>query len=99
MLEFPLWYGPFQLVTLLAVGLLWRRPVPCAGCQGLEIWGKRPLSHVLKRLVAVSIAFMAHASGDYWRGPGVSRQDPLALRQGTLDVRLLVVCQRGGFCT
>lgn len=26
MLEFPLWYGPFQLVTLWALALLWRGP-------------------------------------------------------------------------
>ena len=25
MVEFPLWYGPFQLVTVLALALLWRR--------------------------------------------------------------------------
>ena len=28
MLEFPLWYGPFQLVTVLALALLWRRALP-----------------------------------------------------------------------
>jgi len=28
MLEFPLWYGPFQLVTVLAVALLWRWQLP-----------------------------------------------------------------------
>ena len=37
MLEFPLWYGPFQIVTLWALALLWRgrgrpayNPPPCA---------------------------------------------------------------------
>ncbi|WP_395452956.1 Wzy polymerase domain-containing protein [Acidovorax delafieldii] len=28
LLEFPLWYGPFQLVTVLAVALLWRWQLP-----------------------------------------------------------------------
>lgn len=28
MVEFPLWYGPFQLVTVLALALLWRRALP-----------------------------------------------------------------------
>jgi O-antigen ligase len=32
LLEYPLWYGPFQLAALLAVGLLWpHRPVPRGG--------------------------------------------------------------------
>jgi len=89
MLEFPLWYGPFQLVTLLAVGLLWRWPVALRGLPGSgNLRGKRPLSHVLKVFVAiVSIAFMAYASGDYWRVSQVYRpaeQRPLALRQDTL---------------
>lgn len=26
MLEFPLWYGPFQIAALVALALLWRRP-------------------------------------------------------------------------
>lgn len=28
LLEFPLWYGPFQLVTVLAIALLWRWQLP-----------------------------------------------------------------------
>ncbi|MFN9726445.1 Wzy polymerase domain-containing protein [Acidovorax sp.] len=28
LLEFPLWYGPFQVITLLAVALLWQWPLP-----------------------------------------------------------------------
>ncbi|PVY90278.1 pilin glycosylation ligase PglL [Acidovorax sp. 99] len=28
MLEFPLWYGPFQLVSVLAMALLWRGALP-----------------------------------------------------------------------
>ena len=45
MLEFPLWYGPFQLVTVLAVFILWRRPV-----RGKGAWWRSacfPLSPTL----------------------------------------------------
>jgi len=31
MLEYPLWYGPFQVTTLLAVWILWRTPPRRAG--------------------------------------------------------------------
>lgn len=56
MLEFPLWYGPFQIVTLWALALLWRgrgldaavqvvRRVPLGlwavvAVAGLVLWGR-----------------------------------------------------------
>lgn len=57
MLEYPLWYGPFQIAFGLCVWMLWRRPV-VAG-TGVS-WG----------LVALSIgltAAIAYAAWDYRR--------------------------------
>ena len=31
LLEYPLWYGPFQMVAVVCVGLLWHREQPSAG--------------------------------------------------------------------
>ncbi|EER58028.1 O-antigen polymerase [Acidovorax delafieldii 2AN] len=60
MVEFPLWYGPFQLVAVLALALLWRRP--------LLAWVRSPalLAGAAVVFVAVSAAGVAVA-WDYYR--------------------------------
>lgn len=60
MVEFPLWYGPFQLVAVLALALLWRRP--------LLAWARSPalLAGAAVVFVAVSAAGVAVA-WDYYR--------------------------------
>lgn len=60
MLEFPLWYGPFQWATLLAVGLLLWHPAA---------WVlKTPLALVVQALAALLlIAFLGYAAWDYHR--------------------------------
>lgn len=90
MLEFPLWYGPFQLVTVLAVFILWRRPAPERGTpQGDVSVQKASLGHIWKALIAlVTIAFMGYASWDYARVSQVYKPVHLrseALRENTLN--------------
>lgn len=89
MLEFPLWYGPFQLMTVLAVFILWRRPAPGRGTlQGGVLVQKKPVSHIWKALIAlIVIAFMGYASWDYARVSQVYKPVHLrsdALRENTL---------------
>ena len=89
MLEFPLWYGPFQLVTVLAVFILWRRPAPERGTpQGDVSVPKAPLGQIWKALIAlIAIAFMGYASWDYARVSQVYKPVHLrseALRENTL---------------
>lgn len=89
MLEFPLWYGPFQLVTVLAVFILWRRPAPERGTpQGDVSVPKAPLGQIGKALIAlIAIAFMGYASWDYARVSQVYKPVHLrseALRENTL---------------
>jgi O-antigen ligase len=89
MLEFPLWYGPFQIVTLLAVGILWRWPVRGRAPQGPEKFRQKwPLALAAKALIAIlTIAFMGYASWDYWRVSQVYRpaeKRPPSLRHDTL---------------
>jgi hypothetical protein len=56
MLEYPLWYGPFQIATFLSLGVLWRSE---------RKWFVAP---VLQAGVAIiSIAIVGYAAWDYWR--------------------------------
>jgi hypothetical protein len=64
LLEYPLWYGPFQVATLLSIWLLWRSP------QRLqEPRSTKPFTHLifyLKTLPALFlIAFCAYAAWNY----------------------------------
>jgi O-antigen ligase len=55
MLEYPLWYGPFQIAVGLCVWLLWRKPFS-------------PLAPVHSAWIAtLFIAVIAYAGWDYWR--------------------------------
>lgn len=88
MLEFPLWYGPFQLVTVLALCILWRTPVAAGsryaagGGAPQRRWGAKAL------LAAAVLAAMAYAAWDYHRVSQVFRpaqERSPALRDNTLQ--------------
>ncbi|MCB1987152.1 MAG: O-antigen ligase C-terminal domain-containing protein [Burkholderiaceae bacterium] len=90
MLEFPLWYGPFQLVTVLALLVLWRSPVPGSRLFGVwDLWQKRPPRLYLKALAAiVFVVALVGVGWDYYRVSQVFKpveQRLPSLRQGTLD--------------
>ena len=67
LLEYPLWYGPFQLVFGLCLGLLWPARVRVReGAENLK--PNRPLAPVLSAVAAmVLIASVAYAGWDYTR--------------------------------
>lgn len=83
LLEYPLWYGPFQIAFGLCVGLLWRAgdepPEPAA----------TPKARLLSGLLAaVLMACCAYAAWDYHRVSQIYRapQDrDAAYRDGTLS--------------
>ncbi|ABM57942.1 Wzy polymerase domain-containing protein [Verminephrobacter eiseniae] len=60
MLEFPLWYGPFQLATLLAVMLLCPWPLPRRACAS----ALRPGAALI---TAAAVALGAYMGRDYYR--------------------------------
>ncbi|MEY3124647.1 MAG: hypothetical protein RLZZ573_1167, partial [Pseudomonadota bacterium] len=72
MLEYPLWYGPFQMAVGLSVWLLWQTPAhsiqatkPVATPSN---WTIRPVDRIGIGWVAMAlIAFCAYAAWDYWR--------------------------------
>lgn len=70
LLEYPLWYGPFQLAVGLCILILWRtRQVSAAP---LEVDHLSPVSTTKLRViewiaVCVCLAALAAAAWDYWR--------------------------------
>lgn len=81
LLEYPLWYGPFQVAFGLCIGLLWRSggEVPVSGAPGAPVW---------RRLLAVAaMVCCAYAAWDYHRVSQIylAPQDrSAAYRDGTL---------------
>ena len=65
LVEYPLWYGPFQVAAGLCVGLLWRRQV--ADTSGI-LEPDRPLGHSIRAQTALFlIATAGYALWDYHR--------------------------------
>lgn len=80
LLEFPLWYGPFQLAALFAVALLWR---------GLpRFWERSALLRYGAALVLAGILGLGACAGwDYWRVSQIYRpvsERAPALRENTI---------------
>ena len=67
LLEYPLWYGPFQIAAGLCVWLLWRNP-GAARVLPLNFMSFRSVAPVWTAWTAsVLIAVCAYAAWDYWR--------------------------------
>jgi len=80
LVEFPLWYGPFQLAALFAVALLWR-DLP-------RFWERSALLRYGAALVWAGIFGLgAYAGWDYWRVSQIYRpvsERAPALRENTI---------------
>ena len=65
LLEYPLWYGPFQLAFGLSVWLLWRHAAPSSPQRFKRF---EPLAPVLPSLAAMlMLVFVAYTAWDYER--------------------------------
>ncbi len=70
LLEYPLWYGPFQMAAALCVGLLWRRDQPTAAAEYVS---NRPMATVIRAQAAiiliaiVLVTVSTYAAWDYHR--------------------------------
>ena len=68
MLEYPLWYGPFQMAFGMCVLLLRRRKLPIELRNSVKKASNWPLAQVLSVHTAlISIAFIGYAAWDYHR--------------------------------
>ena len=68
MLEYPLWYGPFQLAFWLCVLMLRSRKTPSDLESNVKNVLNKPIAHVLRAQAAIIlIAFIAYAAWDYHR--------------------------------
>ena len=89
LLEYPLWYGPFQMAFVLSVWLLWRSPAPTHSALGYKNKESfSPLALVLFATAAIGlVAYSGYAAWDYehvsqiYKSP--ARRTP-ALRDNTL---------------
>ena len=65
LVEYPLWYGPFQMAAGLSMALLWRQKAPMAGTQFKP---NRPLAQAIYAPAAIIlIATSAYTAWDYHR--------------------------------
>ena len=68
MLEYPLWYGPFQMAFGACLLMLWRQNQPLDAKNSSKKASNRPLALILYVPAAIiSIAFIAFAMWDYRR--------------------------------
>ncbi len=69
LLEYPLWYGPFQMAFWICIGLLWR---PTLALDEVSYSTKNPLNSLVARILKASLAIIliattAFAAWDYNR--------------------------------
>ncbi len=64
MVEYPLWYGPFQMALALGIGLLWVTRPTVETVSALNI---RKARHLQRGLALILVAFTAYGAWDYWR--------------------------------
>lgn len=83
MLEYPLWYGPFQMAAGLSLGLLWRRP------QAVTLPRMSAVSaHGLRAVAVTLLLAVSYAAWDYHRVSQIylaPEQRMAAYREGTLE--------------
>ncbi|RFO96548.1 polymerase [Rhodoferax lacus] len=89
LLEYPLWYAPFQLAAVLAVWLLWQtRPRQAPTLARAAEGGQSARSVIAVVVAALLLAACSYAAWDYWRISQIylsaAQRDP-AYRDDTLE--------------
>lgn len=68
LLEYPLWYGPFQMTVILCIILLWRSKREVMAVDSEASTMKSPFRQYLYHLFAiVSISILSYVGWDYYR--------------------------------
>ena len=88
LLEYPLWYGPFQMTVLLCFYILWRTPASWRGADSQVKPLPPALRHTASALAVAVMVVCAYAAWDYWRISQIytapSQRDP-AYQDDTLN--------------
>lgn len=88
LLEYPLWYGPFQIAAGLSLWLFWQRSVTGAGLTQV-IKSLQPLAAIFIGPIAIFFMFgICYVAWDYWRVNQmyvVQSERATAYRDDTLD--------------
>ncbi len=67
LVEYPLWYGPFQMAVGLCIWMLWTHP-PVKGAVDVDLEPNTTKVPVIRSLLAIMlIAFVGYAGWDYHR--------------------------------
>ncbi|WP_395059349.1 PglL family O-oligosaccharyltransferase [Polaromonas sp.] len=91
LLEYPLWYGPFQMAVGLCVYLLWttrERDDPAGTPLAVLGTGRAKINYLLAATAALMMAVAAYAAWDYHRVSQIYRvpaQRDAAYRENTLE--------------
>ncbi len=89
MLEYPLWYGPFQMAFGLCALMLWRQKQPLEAENSLKEASNSPLALIIQAQAAIFlIAITAYAAWDYHRISQIYLQPEsrdAVYREGTLE--------------
>jgi hypothetical protein len=86
MLEYPLWYGPFQMAFGLCVWLLW--PAPREPVAGSRPYARAAAAAIQLAVATALLAAVAYAAWDYHRVSQIylaPQARELAYRDDTLD--------------
>lgn len=67
LLEYPLWYGPFQIAVGLCLFLLWRTPVATLENGDIHKPFRHPAPVPIAWAAILVIAICTYAAWDYWR--------------------------------
>ena len=69
LLEYPLWYGPFQLAAALALWLLWSTPPGAAAAASSVAFVPKPKQkrRLAQALAAALLLVCSYIAWDYWR--------------------------------
>jgi Virulence factor membrane-bound polymerase, C-terminal/O-Antigen ligase/Protein glycosylation ligase len=89
MLEYPLWYGPFQMAFWICIALLWRRGQTFKTLPSCQLQGSNSLPAGILRTASatVFIASLGYAAWDYHRVSQIylaPQERDLAYREDTL---------------
>lgn len=88
LLEYPLWYGPFQMAVVLAVCMLWQTPAASGAQPPAQPGPSLAVRWAVGAAATLMLCACAYAAWDYWRISQIytaPAQRAAAYRENTLQ--------------